>query len=54
MSIEKNRSIEKRSLGMEVIVHGVLKQEDFGFVGLTKAVFNLLERGAGDKPVSKF
>jgi hypothetical protein len=53
MLIEKNRSLEKRSLAMEVVVQGVLKNEEFGFVGLTKAVFNLLESGAGDKPVSK-
>jgi hypothetical protein len=53
MLIEKNRSLEKRSLGMEVVVQGVLKNEEVGFVGLSKAVFNLLESGAGDKPVSK-
>ncbi len=51
--IGKTMSAEKHSLSVEIVCQGILKQEEVGFVGLSQAVINLLESGAGDKPVSE-
>ena len=50
----KNISAEKHSLSINTVFEGILKNEKFGFAGLSTAVINLLESGAGDKPASQF